>query len=328
MSDGSKHMVLGLQSSGKTTFAAALWYILSNGGVETVLAQGKHTGDYSYLDKIAARWEKGYKVPRTEHYEQQSISINLADRISGRAVSLRFTDLPGEGFERAFASRRLAEPIVRALEDIDGLIVFVSAADGTDNESIIDVVKGLKEEDDEDLDIDDDYDYEDDDGEPSNEAAAEKLQADVRPDGVGGASGAIGGDGEVPFTPSLTPRDVQLVDILSSLQDRPVNGVFPRIVVVVSAWDKVVRHRDPTRWVSARMPLLSQYLKNLGVPVRVYGVSAQGGEVPDGPKAKDALDRDKLLSILNAGERIRVAGHDAADHDLTHPIRWLSGLEG
>lgn len=318
MSDGSKHMVLGLQSSGKTTFAAALWYILSNGGVETVFAQGKHTGDYSYLDRIAARWEKGYKVPRTEHYEQQSISINLVDRISGGTVSLRFTDLPGEGFERAFASRRLAEPIVQALEDIDGLIVFVSAADGTDNESIIDVVKGLKEEHDEDLDIDDDDD--DDDGEPTNEVAGEKLQVDARSD-------AVDGDKEVPFTPGLTPRDVQLVDILSSLQDRPVNGVFPRIVVIVSAWDKVVRHRDPTRWLSARMPLLSQYLNNFGVPVRVYGVSAQGGEVPDGPKAKDALDRDKLLSITNAGERIRVVGHDAAAHDLTHPIRWLSGLE-
>ncbi|SMF60637.1 hypothetical protein SAMN02982989_1093 [Xaviernesmea oryzae] len=320
-------MVLGLQSSGKTTFAAALWYILSNGGVATVLAQGKHTGDYSYLDKIAARWERGYKVPRTEHYEQQSISINLVDRISGGAVSLRFTDLPGEGFERAFASRRLAEPIAQALEDIDGLIVFVSAAGGIDNESIIDVVKGLQEEGDEDLDTDDDDDDDDDDFEPGNDVAGEKLHVDGQSNGHDGTSSSRSETKEVPFTPGLTPRDVQLVDILSSLQDRPVVGVFPRIVVIVSAWDKVVRHRDPTRWLSARMPLLSQYLKNMGAPVRVYGVSAQGGEVPDGPKAKDALDRDKLLSISNAGERIRVVGHDAGDHDLTHPIRWLSGLE-
>jgi len=25
--------------------------------------------------------------------------------------------------------------------------------------------------------------------------------------------------------------------------------------------------------------------------------------------------------------RIRVVGHGADDHDLTHPIAWLSGLE-
>ncbi|EJB02273.1 hypothetical protein Rleg9DRAFT_7301 [Rhizobium leguminosarum bv. trifolii WSM597] len=319
----SRNMVLGLQSSGKTTFAAALWYILANGGVTTVLAQGKHTGDYSYLDKIAERWEKGYKVPRTEHYEQQSVSINLVDRASGGNVSLRFTDLPGEGFERAFASRRLAEPIVQALEEIDGLMVFVSAADGIDNDSIIDVVKGLNEEDNEDLDVDDD------DVEPQEGVADGTFQASVAPEAERGSGDvkAAGGEKEIPFTPGLTPRDVQLVDILSSVQDRPVDGVFPRIAVIVSAWDKVVRHRDPAKWLAARFPLLNQYLKNMNVPIRVYGVSAQGGDVPDGPKAKDALDRDKLLSISNAGERIKVVGHGADEHDLTHPIRWLSGLE-
>jgi len=305
------HMVLGLQASGKTTYAAALWYILANGGVDTVLKQGKHAGDYSYLDRIAERWEKGYKVPRTEHFEQQAVEINLVDPASDGEVSLQFTDLPGEGFERAFASRRLADPIFQALHDIDGLMLFVSAADGKDNTSIIDVVKGLAAEDDEDLDVDDD-DAEEDDGEIDEV--------------VGGAEAAQNAK-EIAFEPGHTPRDVQLVDILSSLQDRPVNGEFPRVAVIISAWDKVVRHRDPAKWLAARMPLLNQYLANMGAPIRIYGVSAQGGDVPEGPKAKDELDRRKLLAISNAGERIKVVGHGAGDHDLTHPIRWLGGLE-
>lgn len=314
----SWQMVLGLQASGKTTYAAALWYILANGGVDTVLKQGKHAGDYSYLDRIADRWEKGYKVPRTEHFEQQTVEINLVDPTSGKDVSLRFTDLPGEGFERAFASRRLASPIFQALQGIDGLLLFVSAADGKDNTSIIDVVKGLAAEDEEDLDVDDDRG----DGDGDIEAVHEPAVSGV----VGGVEEAQL-DNEIKFEPSHTPRDVQLVDILSSLQDRPVKGEFNRVAVIVSAWDKVVRHRDPARWLAARMPLLNQYLTNLDVPIRVYGVSAQGGDVPEGPKAKNELDRHKLLSISNAGERIKMVGHGAANHDLTHPIRWLGGLE-
>lgn len=319
MTNYAWQMVLGLQASGKTTYAAALWYILANGGVDTVLKQGKHTGDYSYLDRIADRWEKGYKVPRTEHFEQQAVEINLVDPTSGAEVSLRFTDLPGEGFERAFASRRLADPIFQALQDIDGLMLFVSAADGKDNTSIIDVVKGIAAEDEEDLDLDDD------DGEESDRDIEAAHQPAV--DGFVDSDKKAQHAKEIAFEPGHTPRDVQLVDILSSLQDRPVNGKFPRVAVIVSAWDKVVRYRDPARWLAARMPLLNQYLANMDVPVRIYGVSAQGGDVPEGPKAKDELDRRKLLSISNAGERIKVVGHGAANHDLTHPIRWLGGLE-
>ena len=321
MTDYASHMVLGLQSSGKTTFAAALWYILANGGVSTALKQGKHRGDYSYLDKIAESWENGYKVPRTEHYEQQAVEINLIDPGSEREVALRFTDLPGEGFERAFASRRLADPIAEALSDINGLMLFVSAAHGKDNVSIIDVVKGLGVEGDEELDIDDD---------DSDQASRGGVAVAHEPSDVEDDSDQVGdkdSEAEVIFQPGLTPRDVQLVDILESLQDRPVNGVFPRIAVIISAWDKVVRVKDPGKWLATNMPLLNQYMLNIGIPLRVYGVSAQGGEVPMNNKAPDELDRRKLLSISNAGERIRVVGYGADEHDLTHPIRWLSGLE-
>ncbi|MDW5312995.1 hypothetical protein [Rhizobium sp. PL01] len=311
MTSAHRHMVIGLQASGKTTFAAALWYILANGGVSTVLARGLHAGDYSYLDKIADLWERGYKVPRTEHYEHQTISINLVDPSSGKSMSLTFADLPGEGFERAFATRRLAEPIAEALQGVHGLLLFVSAAVGPDDISILDIAKGVGLEDEF---VDDDDDHEDSvipegdrsGGNTSTETSAPKF---------------------VPFTPGETPRDVQIVDILQSLQQRPVGGSFPRIVVIVSAWDKVVRAANPAEWLFTNMPLLDQYLRNTHIPTRIYGVSAQGGDVPKDSTAPDQLERQKLLLISNASARVEVVGYGADKHDLTHAIRWLSGLE-
>ena len=62
--------------------------------------------------------------------------------------------------------------------------------------------------------------------------------------------------------------------------------------------------------------------------VRIYGVSAQGGTYPSKKREnKDDEDRKRLTSIRPASKRIRVVGHGANEHDLTHPVRWLSGLE-
>jgi Double-GTPase 1 len=85
---------------------------------------------------------------------------------------------------------------------------------------------------------------------------------------------------------------------------------------------------DASTWLKDRYPLLSQYLRNSeGVlDVRIYGVSAQGGQLSkkgDGP----GLDRERLLAISPPSKRIRIVGPDVAEHDLTRPLLWLAGLE-
>jgi hypothetical protein len=42
---------------------------------------------------------------------------------------------------------------------------------------------------------------------------------------------------------------------------------------------------------------------------------------------RDDENRKKIMRIRPASKRIRVEGHGAGEHDLTHPVRWLSGLE-
>ena len=62
----STHLVMGLQGSGKTTFAAALWHLVDMGEVDTVLVKGTHTGDFRYLEEIAQDWAEGWQVQRTK----------------------------------------------------------------------------------------------------------------------------------------------------------------------------------------------------------------------------------------------------------------------
>src|SRR5260370_390950 len=108
------------------------------------------------------------------------------------------------------------------------------------------------------------------------------------------------------------------------------NSVFRRFSPwsLVSAWDLAPTDADASVWLEDRYPLLSQYLRNSeGVlDVRIYGVSAQGGQLSkksDGP----GPDRERLLAIRPPSKRIRIAGPDVAEHDLTRPLLWLAGLE-
>ncbi|RWP76621.1 hypothetical protein [Mesorhizobium sp.] len=290
------HMAIGLQSSGKSTYAAALWYVVDAGEVPTVLLKGKHIGDHRYLEVLAKRWEDGWRVPRTKTLQHENMTMNLKDPKDGVEIALTFADLSGETFEKAFATRSLSSTAASAFDGVENLMLFVSANDPRDDLTMIDLAIELEE------DVDE-----------------EEIDED--------------GAEEKPFNPASTPRQVQIVDFLDSIQQPPLCVRVERIAVIVSAWDKGPEHNDPPRWLRETMGLLDQYLRNNGIEVRVYGVSAQGGDLPDKdnpPAADDSeglKDQKRLLSLTKASERVEVVGHGAGKHDLTHPVRWLSGLE-
>ena len=49
--------------------------------------------------------------------------------------------------------------------------------------------------------------------------------------------------------------------------------------------------------------------------LRIYGVSAQGGRLPE--------RKAEFEGMMNQSERIQVVGLEAGRHDLTAPLRWL-----
>lgn len=289
--NSTTHLVMGLQGSGKTTFAAALWHLVDMGEIDISLMKGTHRGDFTYLEEIAKDWAEGWQVKRTGTDQVEPIQINLRDPRSTDDIALEFADLSGETYEHAF-SRRLADPsFLDLVQRMDGLLLFVSADRRIDDLTIADAAA------------------------ETPEIAGAEADGELEP--------------ETEWDPARTPQQVQLVDLLQIVSNAP-HGKRPNsIAVIVSAWDLAPAHVDPAKWLSERMPLLDQILRSYEseIPYRVYGVSAQGGRLPKKEKPSVESDRLELLTYPRASTRIRVVGHGAGEHDLTHPIRWLSGLE-
>jgi len=139
--------------------------------------------------------------------------------------------------------------------------------------------------------------------------------------------------------PSLAPTQVQLVDLLQLISHAPVGRAGRKIVIMISAWDKVEGERlTPDAFLRQKLPLLAQYLeaaRDNWTP-RVYGVSAQGGEYDgneanvqvvngEAPKKKATKGRDaeQLREVDIAANRIRLVSAERESNDLTEPLQWL-----
>jgi hypothetical protein len=333
-----RHIVIGFQGSGKTTYAAALWYLVDvrAKGVTTKLSKGSHSGEYAYLETIADAWERGYQVKRTGVGTWEAVTINLKAETVDGDIELSFNDMSGESFEQIFVSREYDARLEAMVSGCDGLLLFVSADRQVDDVSLVDFGMMFPEE------MPDESEH-DDEEEAAGGARAEILAPGAESAKTLGAAVEQGDEtprrhGEVSatptgrpseFTPALTPRQVQIVDLLEAFSDPPLELRPKRIAVVVSAWDLVNSDVTPEGWLQNKMPLLDQYLRSRSdeFETRIYGVSAQGGRLPQQGQPDEGSDRQELLAMLVPSRRIRVVGHGADDHDLTHPIAWLSGLE-
>lgn len=284
------HLVMGLQESGKTTFAAALWHLVDMAEVETVLLKGKHTGEFRYLEEIAQDWAEGWQVQRTDTNRLEPIRINLRQPGSTDDISLEFTDLSGETYERAFETRLADAGFLELVRQMDGLLLFVSAARPVDGVTIAEAAVNW----------------------PA--LAASEEDGDSEP--------------EREWVANEAPQQVRLVDLLQIISTPPHGKRPSRIAVIVSAWD-LSPVANPDTWLADRMPLLDQILRahEHTVPFRIYGVSAQGGRLPKREAPTIESDRAELLGHSRPSTRIQVVGYGAGAHDLTHPIRWLSQLE-
>lgn len=302
-------LVFGLQASGKTTFAAALWHLLDSREVaSTALVKGKHQGHFQYLEKITQLWCEGWQVARTKSDEVEDVAINLRHPDSDTDLVLEFTDLAGENLEKAFATRLCEPDFVDTVKRSNGMLLFLSADRIVDDVTILDALTEL-----------------------GIEAAETEEGAAADESSTSPASGEAGGpapaEEESPWDSASTPLQVRLVDLLQSLRVVPFARTPFRVAVIVSAWD-LTDEASAETWLAKRMPLLDQFLRNgeIATEVRMYGVSAQGGALSKKGE-KPSQDRARLLATAPASKRIKIIGHGVGDHDLTHPIQWLSGLE-
>lgn len=274
------HTIIGLPRSGKTTFLAALWHLIDAGEVSTKLVLDKLVGDNTYLNQIVSAWRRCEEVPRTSMLNEKKVAIHAHVPGDGQRVLLSFPDLSGESFKQQFIMRECSPDYVEGLGLPGGMLLFINANRPTDGLTIADITSAV--------------------GPPDTSEAEART--------------------ERAWTPDFVPEQVRLVDLLQFLQRSPFSRRCRRLAVVISAWDAVLTPKPtPEKWLDRELPLLHQFLSNnpQSFQVRVYGVSAQGGDVT-GEQRTELLKR-------TPSARIECIGPNTDPHDLTAPILWLGG---
>ena len=281
---------VGLTSSGKSTFTAALWYVVERGGVGGALLLRHLNGDTEYLNRIRDQW---LRFQRQERTSGPTVLTRMAlSDPDGAAIDLVLPDLPGEVYDSLWETRGWTEAFDNLVRGTGGLLLFVNAGAGGSSPLIWDVI-------------------------PPGDGADEGLDSETAESDLR------------TWSHELSRPQVKIVENLQVLADRLPRRPTP-VALVVSAWDLVVteaagRGRPaPTPWEFVcggdGFPLLAQYL--VASPdlyrTRAFGVSAQGGDLD--------RDLDRLHETLEPAERISVVDDSGSppSHDITSPIRWLS----
>ena len=279
-------VVLGLPESGKTTFLAALWHIVTERDIETKLKFDRlKAGDSAYLNEIASRWRDAVVQERTAISGNQWVSMNLVGA-NNKKFRMTFPDVPGEAYQRMWEDRDCEQEIANGLQAV-GVLLFIHSDTIVHPHWIVDEAQLSK---------------------------AMGVEMEVE-------------GGEVDWKPSLAPTQVQLVDILQMLQCGALYVGPRRVAVMLSAWDKVAEDGiSPKAFLDKKFPLLVQYLQqpSNGWIMKIYGVSAQGGDYVGANGENAQASADALRSLETASERIMLVDDGGSvGHDLTEPIAWL-----
>jgi hypothetical protein len=278
-------VLIGLPEAGKTSFLAALWYLVQHSQASSRLRLDTLDGDSTYLNRIAAAWAGYELVPRTQIDSEKIVSMLLKDVKTGSPLTVIFPDLSGESFNLQWTTRQFTRSYDEFLKGATGGILFVTPLKyrkpiridaATPLVEII--LEGMEKE------------------EPVQDTSAPQK----------------------PWNPERVPTQVELVELLQFISSREGFGAPFRLAVVVSAWDQLLSlGQPPADWLAKEFPMLHQFLESNRdkFETAVYGVSAQGA---DYRQTEDIVDK-------NPSDRIQVIGHNISNpHDITEPMLWLS----
>ena len=297
----SKLVAVGLPETGKTTFLAALWHVTESEDIQGSLRLEKISDEAKHLNNIRNEWLSLQRVTRTIPGQEQSVSLWLRDE-KGEIGEIAFPDLSGEEFQQAWKGRRWPRSYDELIAGARGLLLFIHPDTVKEPISIADLQKLA------------DAAFPEDAASDANEAILRDSDKTVEPTEEWDAEKA--------------PTQVQLVELLQFVHESSKSDFPIRLAVVISAWDVVAdKYGDryagesgAERWLRDRLPYLDQFFRANAefLIVRIYGVSAQGGDL--------SADREALQRFERTSERILTEGPDCIPHDISEPIRWCLGL--
>lgn len=278
-------VIIGLPSSGKTTFLAALWHLVTSRDFDLALRfNGLKSGDTSHLNAIAQRWRDAKAQDRTSVSGNKLVSINFLDS-NDNAVRVTFPDTPGESYLAMWEERR-CDPEVAELLGKGGVLLFVHS-------DSIQAPQWVVEE-----------------AELSRRMGIELVEGQI----VGWSPRLA--PTQVQLVDILqvmrrAPLDSgprRLAIMLSAWDKARDEGLNPQAFVQTKLpllWQYLEQAADDWTY-------------------QIYGLSAQGGDYdPSEGEGEAAPEAEEIRSLDCASERIQLVGPLPDTHDLTEPLKWL-----
>lgn len=278
-------VIIGLPSSGKTTFLAALWHLISARDVATALSFGTlKTGSAAHLNEIAARWRNAQVQDRTAVGSHRIVSMNLKNA-AGAPVRVTFPDVAGEAYRRMWEERDCAPEIAEILQ-AGGVLLFIHSDTIRPPKWVVDEVALTREA-----------------GLPMSAGAEVPWHPRLAPTQVQLV--------DLLQLLRLPPLDIgrrRLAIMLSAWDKASGEGLSPQTYLErkLPLLAQYLR-RGSDGWVW-----------------RTYGLSAQGGEYdPVEPGAVQNPQAETLRNLDRPSTRIRLVADNSESHDLTEPLAWL-----
>lgn len=260
-------LAAGLPRSGKTTFLAALWHVVSQEEIEPKLIAGKMEGSYLHLNGLRDAWLQRKEFERTKIGDQQSVKLNLKVARTNSEFSLTFPDYSGEVFRREWRDRMCTQELATETRSADSILFFIHG----DKFMLPYMLSNVR-------------------AEQGAEAFADEDEPAV----------------PLQWNPNKAATQVQLIALLQFLMQEPLGPKKRRVSIIISAWDKVKAGMSPGDWLKARMPMLNQFVACNGesFDFGLFGVSAQGGDYKADVAQLDAFAvQSKRIKVVGpAGE--------------------------
>ena len=280
-------VIIGLPASGKTTYLAALWHLVTAREVDTTLRFGDlRVGDFAHLNAIAARWRNAIVQERTAVAGNRLVSMNLLDG-ANQALRVTFPDVPGEAFRGMWEDRE-CDPKLASILRAGDVLLFVQADTMQAPNWIVD------------------------------EVALSKAAGLEGPDGHPKPWNPRHAPTQVQLVDLLQllrmpPLDVgrrRLAVMLSAWDKARGEALTPEGYLETKLPllnQYLCRGADGWTW-------------------RVYGLSAQGGEYDKADEDAERVPKAEELRALDLpSTRIQLVGSEGETHDLTEPLAWLMG---
>lgn len=300
-----KILLFGLPASGKTSFLAALVHYVDAEIEGKNLRQYEMSSNTTYISSIVQRWLKGKRQERTKitaSNNTKTVADLYLENVNTTCKStLHIPDFYGETFANQFFDRNMEIDILEQIKSSNGLLLFINPDKIKEPVLIEDVMVAniVAEQINEELET----------GAPENNQ------------GIPDVDNSIEEEALVQYDIEETPTQVVLVDLLEAHREY-IDTPILNLAVVISAWDIVVKDMPelkPMKWIEITLPMLYQYLvaNSEKINFRVFGVSAQGGDI------EDPMENARLVAFPEPADRIIVQEDTEPHKNIASPIEWL-----